>query len=232
MIAVEGLTLAQGDFRLRDVALAVPRGCYAVLMGQTGSGKTTLLEALAGLRTVSAGRLSVGGRDVTHLPPAARDVGYVPQDGALFRTMTVADNLAFGLLLRRVPLKLIGARVAQLASWLRVEHLLKRRAVGLSGGETQRVALGRALAYGPPVLLMDEPLSSLDEETREHLIGLLRGIRRRGAVTVLHVSHSRYEAEQLGDLVLRLHEGRVEVKKPLPAALPAPAEATFRAAGE
>lgn len=232
MIAVEGLTLTQGDFHLRSVALTVPRGCYAVLMGQTGSGKTTLLEAIAGLRAVRAGQIVVGGRDVTHLPPAARDVGYVPQDGALFRTMTVADNLAFGLMLRRVSVKQIAARVKQLARWLRVEHLLMRRAIGLSGGETQRIALGRALAYGPPVLLMDEPLSSLDEETREHLVGLLRGIRRRGAVTVLHVSHSRYEADQLGDLVLRLHEGRIEVERAPPAALLVPADAAFHTANE
>jgi ABC-type molybdate transport system ATPase subunit len=105
--------------------------------------------------------------------------------------------------------------VLRLARWLQLEHLLDRRAVGLSGGETQRVALGRALAYGPPVLLLDEPLSALDEDTRGRLIELLRGIRQRGQVTVLHVTHSRHEAQQLGDIVYRLDEGRVEVLQPL-----------------
>src|SRR5206468_3651600 len=141
-------------------------------------------------------------------------VGYVPQDGALFRTMTVRQNLAFALTIRHRPADEIAARVAELASWLGLEELLDRRAIGLSGGETQRIALGRALAHGPPVLLMDEPLGSLDEETRERLIGVFRGIRGRYDVTVLHVSHSRHEAEQLGDLVFRLQDGRIENIKP------------------
>jgi ABC-type sugar transport system ATPase subunit len=209
MIEIRNLAIRQGRFRLDDISLLVPRGRYAVLMGATGSGKTTVLEAVAGLRSPAAGRILLGGRDVTDLDPADRDVGYVPQDGALFRTMTVRQNLGFALAIRRQPAATIAARVDELASWLGLEHLLDRRAVGLSGGETQRVALGRALAHGPPVLLMDEPLGSLDEDTRDRLIGVFRSIRARYEVTVLHVSHSRYEAAQLGDLVFRLADGRV-----------------------
>jgi molybdate/tungstate transport system ATP-binding protein len=215
VIAVENVCIAQGRFRLEGISFAVPRGCYAVLMGKTGGGKTTLLEAVAGLRRVVSGRIALGGRDVTRLSPATRDVGYVPQDGALFRTMTVRDNLAFALDLQRVPLNLVERRVRQLADWLHIEPLLERRAVGLSGGETQRIALGRALAYGPPVLLLDEPLSALDEDTRDRLIDLLRGIRARAQVPVLHVTHSRHEAELLGDIIYRLHEGRIEIVRPL-----------------
>jgi ABC-type sugar transport system ATPase subunit len=226
VIEVRDLAICQGQFRLDGLSLAVPRGRYAVLMGKTGSGKTTLLEAVAGLRRPAAGRVLIGGRDVTGLDPAARDLGYVPQDGALFRTMTVRQNLAFALTIRRCPPDVIDRRVGELAGWLDLVPLLDRRAVGLSGGETQRIALGRALAHGPPVLLMDEPLGSLDEETRERLIGVFRGIRAHYDVTILHVSHSRHEAEQLGDLVFRLRDGRIEVIKPetTPAILPEPGD--------
>jgi ABC-type sugar transport system ATPase subunit len=214
MIEVRNLAICQGSFRLDGVAFGVPRGAYAVLMGRTGSGKTTVLEAIAGLRRPAAGHILLGGRDVTELDPADRDLGYVPQDGALFRTMTVRQNLGFALTLRGMPANAIAARVRELAGWLDVERLLDRRAVGLSGGETQRIALGRALAHRPPVLLMDEPLASLDEETRDRLIGVFRGIRSHVDVTVLHVSHSRHEAEQLADLVLRLQDGRIDVSHP------------------
>src|SRR5213078_3838148 len=116
---------------------------------------------------------------VTRLPPAARNVGYVPQDSALFRTMTVRENLAFALAVRGAERAVIDARVAELSEWLGLAALLPRRAVGLSGGEAQRVALGRALAFRPDVLLLDEPLSALDEDTRTALYGLLRSVQRQ-----------------------------------------------------
>jgi len=209
MIDVDQLALQQGQFRLADISLHIPKGRYALLMGKTGCGKTTILEAIAGLRPIDAGRIHLNDRDVTFNSPAERDVGYVPQDGALFRTMTVRDNLAFALNLRNRPATHVERRVQELADWLHLTHLLDRRAVGLSGGETQRIALGRALANHPPVLLMDEPLSSLDEETRDRMIELLQGLPNRAAVTVLHVTHSRVEADRLGDLVFRLDEGRI-----------------------
>ena len=210
MIELRDIAMRQGAFHLDGISLFVPRGRYAMLMGRTGSGKSTLLEVIAGLRTPAAGDVLLGGRAVTALDPADRAIGYVPQDGALFRTMTVRQNLGFALAIRGVPREHIDVRVGELASWLALERLLERRAVGLSGGETQRIALGRALAHRPPVLLMDEPLASLDEETRERLIGVFRDIRSRYDVTVLHVSHSRHEAKQLGDLVFRLHDGKIE----------------------
>ena len=210
MIAVENLCLRQGAFRLDHVSLSIPQGCYAVLMGRTGCGKTSLLEAIAGLRPIVSGRVLLHGDDVTRFPPAQRSLGFVPQDGALFRTMTVRRNLAFALELRRTPPSEIDQRVEELARWLQLGHLLQRRAVGLSGGETQRVALGRALACSPSVLLMDEPLSSLDEETRAHLIEQLKEMRQRFRVTVLHISHSQHEADQLCDLVFRMENGVVE----------------------
>ncbi len=209
MIEVRDLSVRQGKFRLDGVSLTVPAGRYGVLMGKTGSGKTTILEAVAGLRPVAGGRILLGGHDVTALPPAARGVGYVPQDAALFPTMTVRQHLAFALVIRRHGRAETERRVAELAGWLGVAHLLDRRPEGLSGGEAQRVALGRALSFRPGVLLLDEPLSSLDEDTRDQLVELLSALREGGDVTVLHITHSRREAEQLGDVRLRLEGGRV-----------------------
>src|SRR5262245_7509270 len=131
MIDVDNLCLRQGAFELANISLHVPKGKYAILMGKTGCGKTTILEVIAGLRSSKAGRIVLNDRDVTHLAPAGRDIGYVPQDGALFRTMTVRDNLGFALQLRRLPADVIKDRVEQLAEWLHVSHLLDRWAVGL-----------------------------------------------------------------------------------------------------
>ena len=209
MIAVEGLSIRQGAFALDGVTFTVPAGAYAVLMGPTGGGKTTVLEAIAGLRRPTAGRVVLAGRDVTALPPAARNVGYVPQDGVLFPTMTVRENLAFALSVRGASRKETDARVSELAEQLGLTPLLPRRAVGLSGGEAQRVALGRALAFRPPVLLLDEPLNAVDEVTHDRLVALLRDVRSRGETTVLHVTHSRAEAELLGAVLLRFEGGRV-----------------------
>ena len=209
MIEVANLAVRQGAFALAGIAFAVPVGRYAVLMGKSGCGKTTILEALAGLRSIAAGTIRFADREVTQLPPAARRVGYVPQDGALFDTMTVRDNLGFALDVRGDTRSAISKRVEELAGWLEVTHLLDRRPHNLSGGEKQRIALGRALASRPPVLLLDEPLSSLDDDTRDHLIGVLGRLRDSREVTVLHVTHNRSEAERLGDLVFRLDEGIV-----------------------
>ncbi|MBA4064069.1 MAG: ABC transporter ATP-binding protein [Isosphaera sp.] len=209
MIAVEGLSVRQGAFALDGVAFAVPAGAYAVLTGPTGCGKTTLLEVVAGLRRPRAGRVVLAGRDVTALPPAARNVGYVPQDAVLFPAMTVWENLAFALTVRAAPRAEVEGRVAELADALGITGLLPRRAVGLSGGEAQRAALGRALASRPPVLLLDEPLNAVDEDTRGRLVEVLRRVRDARDTTVLHVTHSRAETGELGELVLRVENGRV-----------------------
>ena len=210
MIRLDGVHLDAGEFSLRDVSFAVPSGAYAVLMGPTGCGKTTLLEAICGLKAISAGSITIGDVNVTFQPPADRGVGYVPQDGALFATLTVAEHLAFGPRFRGWSRARQQARTAQLADALGLSELLSRRPAGLSGGERQRVALGRALAAEPQVLLLDEPLSAVDEERREELCTLLADLHGRGGVTVLHVTHSRSEAERLGSLRLTLDRGRVE----------------------
>ena len=153
------------------------------------------------------------GVDATRLPPAARNLGYVPQDAAVFRTMTVRENLGFALRVRAVPRPALDRRVEELAGWLELAGVLERRAVGLSGGEAQRVALGRALAFRPDVLLLDEPLNAVDEATRNDLLGLLGSIRRTRAVTVVHVTHTRADGDRLADVRLELADGRVTARE-------------------
>lgn len=210
MIRVTGLSIRQGDFALREVSFTVPAGGFGVLTGPTGCGKTTLLECLAGLRTPAAGSIFLGDRDVTTLPPAARNVGYVPQDAAVFTQMSVRDNLAFALSLRRIPPGEIGKRVMELAEVLGLGHLLSRRAAGLSGGEAQRVAFGRALAGRPTVLLLDEPFNALDDATTLQLVDQLKTLRDERHTTILHVTHSPGELGRLAEIHLRLQTGTVE----------------------
>ncbi|MCO6459159.1 MAG: ATP-binding cassette domain-containing protein [Pirellulaceae bacterium] len=209
MIVVEKLYLQAGSFRLNDISLAVPNGSYAVLMGRTGSGKTTLLEAITGLKKAQSGRILLDEQDVTNWRPAERNIGYVPQDGALFTTMKVREQLAFALTVRRQPRQLIQQRVEELSHLLHIEHLLDRTIHGLSGGERQRVALGRALSFRPTTLCLDEPLSALDDDTRQRMYTLLEQVRRQTGVTTLHVTHNLEEAVQLADQLFRVEGGQV-----------------------
>ena len=209
MIELQRVSLRAGNFALHDISLRVESGEYAVLMGRTGRGKTTLLEAICGLRKVESGRIVLHGDDVTEWSPADRQIGYVPQDLALFPTLTVRQHLEFAVRLRKSPPAVIRARVDEMSALLGITPLLERHVQGLSGGESQRVALGRALSFHPAVLLLDEPLSALDEATRGEMYALLRSIRQRTGVTVLHVTHSRQEAAALADRLLLLEDGRI-----------------------
>jgi ABC-type sugar transport system ATPase subunit len=207
MIRLEDVTVRAGAFSISGVSLEVPARRYGVLMGQTGSGKTTLLETICGLRRLQSGRITLGARDVTTLKVAQRGIGYVPQDRALFPTMSVREHLAFALTIRKWDQTTIQARVTELADMLAIAPLLERGVTSLSGGEAQRVALGRALAHRPEVLLLDEPLSALDEETRMQMTDLLRSVQSETGVTVLHVTHSAREAERLAQQLFILDKG-------------------------
>jgi molybdate transport system ATP-binding protein/molybdate/tungstate transport system ATP-binding protein len=200
MIEVRSVRVRAGKHLLDDISLTVPKGKYAVLMGKTGSGKTTILESICGLRRIEHGSIHIDQVNVTHFTPGSREIGYVPQDVALFPSMTVRENLAFALRLRRLGGREISTRVDELSTVLNIGSILGRRAINLSGGEAQRVALGRALAFRPKVLLLDEPLSALDEETRDETIELLRSVQSRFHITTLHITHNRTEAERLADL--------------------------------
>ncbi len=212
MIAVEQLQVRVGNFSLADVSFTVPTGRYAALMGRTGAGKTTLLEALCGLKPVTRGTIRLSERDVTRLRPAERGIGYVPQDRALFQTLTVREHLAFALVIRKATRQLIEQRVAELSRLLGLDHLLERKPQGLSGGEAQRVALGRALAVRPGILCLDEPLNALDDETRQEMCQLLTAVQQTTGVTILHVTHNLAEAQQLADQILVLQNGKVECR--------------------
>ncbi len=209
MIQLDNICWQAGNFRLARVSFEVPTRSYGVLMGRTGCGKTTLLEIICGLRQPDSGRVRIGDRDVTDELPGTRGIGYVPQDGAMFPTMTVREQIGFALRLRRRSVVEIQSRVQELSEHLGVAHLLDRLPQNLSGGERQRVALGRALAAKPGVLLLDEPISALDEELRGDLATLLKRTQRELGVTALHITHSEREAAQLADVLFRLDGGQV-----------------------
>lgn len=209
MIHVENLSIRAGDFQLSNLSFTVPTGGYGVLMGRTGSGKTTILESIIGLRRITGGTIRLCNRDVTQMNPALRGIGYVPQDGALFSRMSVRDHLAFALMIRHEPSAAVDRRVGELSRLLGITHLLDRTPHGLSGGERQRVALGRALSFRPRILCLDEPLSALDTETRREMCELLIQVRRQTGVTTLHVTHNLDEAQELGDSLFRIVDGKV-----------------------
>ena len=217
MIDLQNVSIRAGDFELSGISFHVPAGQYAMLMGRTGRGKTTILEAICGLRAVSGGKILVDGVDVTDWLPGDRQVGYVPQDLALFPTLTVSQHLAFALKLRKHSLESVEKRTAELAEVLGITHLLDRNVTALSGGESQRVALGRALSFHPTVLLLDEPLSALDESTRGEMHELLKRVKETTGVTTLHVTHSTEEANILADCTLVLEDGRVSVETSRPS---------------
>ena len=195
---------------LRGVSLAVERGTLVALLGASGCGKTTLLRAVCGFGEVAEGRVALAGRDITRLPPEKRDTAMVFQSYALWPHMTVAQNMAYGLRLRRVPKAEIARKLDGLLALLQLEGLADRGVTKLSGGQRQRVALGRALAVDPSVLLLDEPLSNLDARIRLGLRHEIRAIQTRLGITALHVTHDREEAMVMADRIVVLRDGRIE----------------------
>ena len=209
MIEFKNAHKALGEFSLRGVDLRIESGEYLVVLGPTGAGKTVLLECLAGLHRLDQGEVWLEGREVTHLATELRRVGYVPQDYVLFPHLNLRRNIGFSLALQRVPLAEIEARTAHLAQLLNIAHLLDRKPRTLSGGEQQRGALARALAPEPTVLLLDEPLSALDEGTRAELSPELSRICRELGTTIVHVCHNFDEAIELADRVAIMHMGQI-----------------------
>lgn len=209
MIELKQVAIRSGSFSLNNVSFRVEAGQYAVLMGKTGMGKTTILEAICGLRRVASGSILIRSTDVTRWSPSDRQIGYVPQDLALFPTLNVREHFEFALRLRHASTMELKLRTAELSEVLGVSHLLERRIQGLSGGEAQRVALGRALAARPAVLLLDEPLSALDQATRNEMHEWLLKVKQATGVTTLHVTHNLEEAEALADRRLVLDKGTI-----------------------
>ena len=213
MIQVEQLSLVQGEFSLRNISFEVPQGAYAVIMGPSGCGKTSILEAICGLRPIASGRICISDRDITALRPAERLVAYVPQDRALFPGHLVREQLAFSLIVKKYKQDAITQRVQELADMLDITALLDRMPDDLSGGEAQRVALGRALAAKPQVLCLDEPLSALDSELHYEMCRLLQAVHEQTAVTVCHVTHNRSEAKGLASMILQMQRDEQGLSK-------------------
>lgn len=188
-----------GAFALRDISLKLEKGQYWVLLGPSGCGKTVLLQTIAGFHKPTSGQICIEGRDATYEAPETRGLGVVFQQAALFEHFSVADNVAYGLRVRRVPAEERTRRVERIVDSLQLGPVLSSPVATLSGGEAQRVAIARALAIEPALLLLDEPLSMLDHNTRIELGERLSFIHRELGTTTLHVTHSRQEARALGD---------------------------------
>ncbi len=210
MISIDSVHKTLGEFSLRGVTLNVDDGEYLMLLGPTGAGKTILLETIAGIYRPEKGRISVNGRDITHVPARKRNIGMVYQDYMLFPHLTVEKNIMFGMRYRGVDEKEAAKQAAELAEMLKIHHLLSRHPDTLSGGEQQRTAIARALIMKPEILLLDEPLSALDTETRAKLRGELRRIHRNTNTTMIHVTHSFDEAFLLGSQMGIMNHGVIE----------------------
>jgi ABC-type Fe3+/spermidine/putrescine transport system ATPase subunit len=209
-LTVEDIVVRHGSVEvLHAISLAIERGSFVALLGSSGCGKTTLLRAMSGFVPVSAGRVTLDGRDITRVPPEQRNTAMVFQSYALWPHMTVAQNLAYGLRLRRKPKAQIAAKLDELLRILHLSGLGERNVTQLSGGQRQRVALGRALAIDPDVLLLDEPLSNLDAHIRVELRHEIRAIQQRLGITAVHVTHDREEAMVIADRIVVLREGRI-----------------------
>ena len=193
-----------------DVSLTVVDREFLVLVGPSGCGKSTLLRMIAGLEEATTGKIYIGGKPVSDVPPKDRDVAMVFQNYALYPHMTVQQNLAFGLKLRKMPKAQITERIQQTAALLGIEELLKRKPRELSGGQRQRVAVGRAIVRQPAVFLFDEPLSNLDARRRTEMRRELADLHRRLEATIVYVTHDQVEAMTLGDRIVVMNEGRIQ----------------------
>jgi multiple sugar transport system ATP-binding protein len=209
-IALIGLRKTFGRVvAIRDLSLQVRDGEFLVLLGPSGCGKTTTLRAIAGLETLDRGRVVIGGRDVTRLPPGRRGIAMVFQSYAVFPHMTVYDNIVFGLRMRRLPEAEQRRRAREAAELLEIADLLDRFPAQLSGGQRQRVAVARAIVMRPDVLLMDEPLSNLDALLRLHMRAELKRLHRELGATTVYVTHDQVEALSLGDRIAVMRDGQV-----------------------
>jgi sulfate transport system ATP-binding protein len=215
MIEARGIVKRFGAFTALDgVSVDVPTGSLTALLGPSGSGKSTLLRVIAGLEQPDAGAVSLDGEDVTRLPPQSRGVGFVFQHYAAFKHMTVWDNVAFGLTIRRRPRNEIKQRVNELLELVQLTGLAKRYPAQLSGGQRQRMGLARALAVDPKVLLLDEPFGALDARVRKELRIWLRRLHDETHTTTVIVTHDQEEAMDVADRVVVMNAGRIEQAAP------------------
>jgi len=207
MIQVRHLSRAWGDFTLRDICLRAEPREYLVILGPTGCGKTLLLETIAGIHRPYSGTIRIGGRNMENVPPYRRSIGFVYQKSMLFPNLPVVQNIEYGLKMRRTPRRERRQRVQFLADLLSIGYLLARDVTSLSGGEMQKVALARALAIEPDILLLDEPLSPLDQASKDTLLEEIRKLHDQLGTTTLHVTHDHNIARHLADRIALLSNG-------------------------
>jgi len=210
-IIVENASKRFGDFQaVDDVSLTVPDGSLTALLGPSGSGKSTLLRIIAGLESPDSGRIMIQGNDTTNVPAQKRNVGFVFQHYAAFKHMTVHNNVAFGLKIRKRDKAEIDRRVNELLALVHLDGLAQRYPSQLSGGQRQRMALARALAVEPKVLLLDEPFGALDAQVRKELRAWLRRLHDEVHVTTIFVTHDQEEAMEVAEQIVVMNEGRIE----------------------
>ncbi|MBN2239062.1 MAG: ABC transporter ATP-binding protein [Dehalococcoidales bacterium] len=210
MIEIKNLSVDLGDFTMKDVSLTIEEGDYFIILGPTGAGKTVLLESIAGLYPVKSGEIRLREKDVTNLEPEKRNIGIVYQDHVLFPHLTVRDNICFGLRMHKMKKEAIAERLEWITGLLNISHLLHRKPDTLSGGEKQKVSLARALSTNPEILLVDEPLSALDPESKEIVQQELKQLHRKLGITILHVTHDFEEAISLGTRIAVIGEGQLK----------------------
>lgn len=209
MIRVENLSNNWGVFTLNNISLEVKAGEYFVILGPTGSGKTLLLELIVGLYIPNEGKIFIAEKDITYEVPEKRNLGFLYQDYSLFPHLSVKKNIEYGMKLRNISNNEINSKIEELSNILKIEHLMQRDTTTLSGGEQQKVALARALAINPKVLLLDEPFSALDENTKSKLISEMKELHRKEGITFIHVTHSQEEAILLADRIGIMMNGTI-----------------------
>ncbi|ACX72814.1 ABC transporter releated protein [Methanocaldococcus vulcanius M7] len=197
MLKVENLSKNWKEFKLKNISFEIGKE-YCVIIGPSGAGKSVLLKCVAGILKPDNGEITLNGEDITNLPPEKRNVGYVPQNYALFPNKNVYKNIAYGLIVRKINKCEIERKVKEISEFLNISHLLDRDVKTLSGGEQQRVALARALILNPDILLLDEPTSALDTKIKENIITELKKIKN---IPVLHITHDLAEARTLGEKI-------------------------------
>lgn len=208
-LSIEKINISVGSFKVSDVTLTIKDHQYFVLMGPTGSGKSLLLKAICGLIPVDSGSISLNETDITHFQPRFRKIGYVPQDSGLFPHLNVKENIIFAPIIKGKNETDAMAMVDKVVKSLEITHLLERTVTNLSGGEKQKVALARALARNPQLLILDEPVSAVDEPTRKEICKILTLIQQEFRITTIHVCHSREEARFVSDNIGIMSEGRL-----------------------
>lgn len=210
MIEIKGLSLHVGTFTLKNINLTIGDREYFVILGPTGAGKSLLIECIAGLRLIKRGEIWVDKRVITRMPPEKRNIGYMPQDYVLFPFLDVRKNIVFGLKQYKLNKAEVYDRTEKLCHLLGITSLLSRDVRSLSGGEKQRVAMARALAPSPKILLMDEPLSNLDVQTAKRLRLELKQLTKQLGIIVVHVTHNQVEAEEIADRISIINDGKLE----------------------